>query len=1061
MQGPEPAIPIEAFAAGVHDAAGEIRAAADRGREGAASVLGAIEQARAWAAELEALALESGFAGVGASAGASARALDALASDPSAHGALAIELLRQVAAAFDELADRIGSVRADAAFDDALLADLQLLAHATPSDQADAESESLGSNAGSPEAALFAEEAEPVREAEVPIAAPDASGFVQGAEAGEPAEIDTLESPDAGADQPAAEPEALADEAVEEPAAAFDAAEPVGEFPPEEIASDVETEVPPCVDDAPDEPSEPAWEADATPAPDAFIGEPAASVVGDASGSFVAEEPLDLTGIGGTELIAEGDTEAAAAVEAVGHDGTTDEPTLGEIAPQAEAFVEATPEAIEPGATVAELVADAASMAAETQAEVGADLAELLIPDAAMEVPGEAAETELAEPIEEPIAEAVAEPMAEPVAEPIAEAVVEVVASPAANEPMALDPAAMGELTPDQMAALMGGGDFDPGMPVSEWGSFPLELTPERAEILQFMVADAATACASMDGIVAQIADFSQREDGAAALSELAGSMGKISEFFGFSSLRTLTELLANAAAAAPMMSEGLVGEVVVRLHAIRRLFDQHIRGLECGMEMRWPLATFRERLESFLAGAAPDPAIAGWHRGDPDRVLELDLVVESMDPVPKPGDAPAARAEADVASTPVAPTTPAGGEVANAGEPMIRVSAAALDRLLAMVSQLVLVKNRIHGVSRRLRAPQERERRIDEVNAAADELSQLTGGLQLTMMQARTQPIGRLFERFPRVVRDVASLVDKQVRLETAGESTQIDKAIFDALADPVAQLLRFAIQAQIGKPDERALAGLPREATIRLSAENQGAKIAVRLEHDGGVPSREQLAERAMHAGLLAAESVDAISEADLLAMLTRPEMGEPALAGVAGKLAQSKGRLSLSAENGWMRIDLALPLSLAILRAIMVDAGGEIYAVPLQSVVEIIRLADAEVGSIHSRPVVRIRDRVIPIIDVARLLGCADAESSRRFGLVVQVGAESAVLRVGRIIGTQEVVIKTLEGECASAEMFSGATIRDDGGISLIFDVARLVSEAAHDAARQPAAHEHAAA
>lgn len=603
------------------------------------------------------------------------------------------------------------------------------------------------------------------------------------------------------------------------------------------------------------------------------------------------------------------------------------------------------------------------------------------------------------------------------------------------------------ELTPEQLAALMGDG-FDAGVQQA-WGSFPLTLAPEKAEILQFMVADAGVALQSMDQVIGLMSQYSARDEASTSLKELSSAFQKLSEFFGFTSLDSLTKLLIEIADGMGTVPEELMSELVIRVRAMKSLFDQHIRGLECGMEMRWPLDTLAERVRHLLIGQQVDAAILGWHDQDPARLLELDLVVEGIEAPPKPGDpvkarAPVAPPEQSVAAGGASGPAVAGAAAAN--EPMVRVSAAALDQLLSMLSQLVLVKNRMFMLSREVRQVERREVRIEQIGTAADELHQLTAGLQLTMMRARMQPIERLFERYPRVVRDVASLADKQVELKLDGHGTQIDKSLFDALAEPLAQLLRFIVTQQVEPPSERAAAGKEAWATIKLTAENQGASILVRVSHNGIHLKREELLDQAVETGLIEADAGRALSDDAVFALMFRPEFGEQTLAKVAAQVTEQKGKVQIRSEPGkGVTFDLSLPLSMAIVRAIMIESGGEVYAVPLQSVVEIVRVGDVKTGTIHGRMVVRLRDEVVPMIDITKLLGGDDAHSAGQFGLIVSAAEQRAALRVDRIVGSQEVVIKALDEQYASSTHFCGATIRDDGRVSLIFDVARLVGEA----------------
>ena len=656
------------------------------------------------------------------------------------------------------------------------------------------------------------------------------------------------------------------------------------------------------------------------------------------------------------------------------------------------------------------------------------------------------------------------------------------------------------------MAALVASGDdVHSGMLASEWGSFPIVFTPEQTESLQFMVADAKAGIEQLSGAISQLTNFGSRDEAAASITDIAAALDKISDAFSFTSLKIVVGLIYDVAKRSAQVSDALMPEVLVRARAIHSLIEQHIRGLECGMEVKWSLGTLVSRTKRLLADKPLHPVVRGWHQGDVYRLLELDLVNESFDSPPRPESEDQFVEDGSVWVPPVAVTDRAStgsdqgkdSEKKPEVEQIIRVAATTIDSMLDLISQLVLTKNRVFNLSRTMRLPGSLETRFEELTTAADELSTLTGNLQLTMMQARMQPITKLFERYNRVVGDLAGLADKKVNLVVGGQAAMIDKNLFDGLAEAMSQLLRSIVTKQVKIPADRIAQSKPEAATISLDAESQGAQIIISIEHDGDLPDHAALAATAVEKNVCNAEALDTLSDNELFLLAFKPDFGDPQLSKVGTLVNDLGGKLGIRVTaDGLTRIEIALPLSVAIVPAILVGIGSESYAIPLQSVEEIIRCSDFQASTIHGKRVIRLRDSLLDVVsatsiigepaarpaqfaesadpvsppnqpriaddvdasrtlaeDVNTLCGCEVKpetaaqvkDESNAFGLVLSAGFMRAVLTVDRIIGKQEIVIKKLEGPIANIRCFAGATIRNDGTISLIFDVAELLKAA----------------
>ncbi|MFN5956913.1 MAG: chemotaxis protein CheA, partial [Planctomyces sp.] len=689
----------------------------------------------------------------------------------------------------------------------------------------------------------------------------------------------------------------------------------------------------------------------------------------------------------------------------------------------------------------------------------------------------------------------------EPV-EPAALFVPPVADAPAVDAVSADAPLPSGELTAEQMAALMSGGlDPTPGdamaIPAAQWGSFPLSLEASRVEQLQFMVAAAKVHLENLNVGLAQAAEFSTRADGCQTLRELANAVDVIAEAFNFDCLGTLSRLYREALNALPTVNDEVLPELLVRVVAIAGLFEQYLLGLEVGMEMRWQTELISRRVGRLCSGRTLAENITGWHKGEVARLLELDGVNEPISPVPVEGGPSVEIApgwfchpvlakwfdpEAAAAAAAAAAANTAAQKQAEGNTSLVRVPAVVLDKLLDTVSQLVLSKNRVVSLSRALHTEEGRQHRMEELATTADDLTQLCSDLQLIMMQARMQPVGKLFERYPRVIRDVASVADKTVELKLEGGATLVDKHVFEGLGEPLANLLRAVVQGSIEKSDARTALGKPATAVLVLRAENQGSQVFITLSHDGTPPDRVAILQKAVESGMLTEAEMDSIAENDIPSLLFRDGSGDAALAKVGAQVRSIGGTIGFRPEkDGITQLLITVPLSVAIIPAVMVQVSSEIYAVPLQSVAEIVRLADHPVQTIRSHWVMRLRERVVPMVDIARTIGLAPSLCAAgtpgtetaaasptskpqtlvgdRFAIVVNAGDHHAALVVDRVVGKQDVVIKQLEGHTGDAGkgtgdagFFSGATIRDDGRVSLIFETQRLIAAAQNDASEK---------
>ncbi|GAP66757.1 chemotaxis protein histidine kinase-like protein [Mizugakiibacter sediminis] len=427
------------------------------------------------------------------------------------------------------------------------------------------------------------------------------------------------------------------------------------------------------------------------------------------------------------------------------------------------------------------------------------------------------------------------------------------------------------------------------------------------------------------------------------------------------------------------------------------------------------------------------------------DAAAPLPSAPKEAAPVAAAPAEPAAPSPMAAAAAPAHGSAPA-ARVA-AAETTVRVDTARLDALVNFIGELVLVRNRIanlaaHGEG----GPLER---------AVGELDRVTNDLQAAVMRTRMQPVGRLFQRFPRIARDLARQLGKQVQLELEGEDTQLDRNLVEALADPLVHLVRNALDHGIEPPDARAAAGKPPAGRVRLAASQEGEHIVITIADDGRGMDPALLRRKAVEKGVLAAERAERMADEECYELIflpgfsTRSEISDISGRGVGmdvvkTRVAELGGTIAVRSQPGrGSEIKVSVPLTLAILRALMVRVGGRMLALPLANVSEVFELDAARVRSVDGREVVAHRARPLPLNRLDRWLGGAGAAAgARQHVAVVHIGHQRVGCVVHEVVGREEVVIKPLGALLRQVPGIAGATITGDGRIALIVDLVALL-------------------
>ena len=444
----------------------------------------------------------------------------------------------------------------------------------------------------------------------------------------------------------------------------------------------------------------------------------------------------------------------------------------------------------------------------------------------------------------------------------------------------------------------------------------------------------------------------------------------------------------------------------------------------------------------------AVDPVVASVEVApSPSAIVEpASPVVEDKVVKPEPAK------EIEKAAPPAAKVAaPAGKEnTAAAADTTVRVDTRRLDDIMNLVGELVLVRNRLATL---------RSDMNDEVAKTVGNLDLVTADLQNAVMKTRMQPIKKVFGRFPRVVRDLARSLNKQVTLELIGEETDLDKNLVEALADPLVHLVRNAVDHGVESPEDRRKSGKPETGTIKLSAEQEGDHILLMIEDDGAGMDADFLRGMAVDKGLMdedAAARLDENACYNLIFMpgfSTKSEISDISGRGVGMDVVKTNieklnGIIDIDSEiDAYTKIKLKIPLTLAIIQALLVGVQEEYYAIPLASVLETVRISTDEVYTVENRSVMRLRDEVLPLVHLADIFEVDRVFDGGEHTYVVVLGlAESKIgVIVDTLVGQEEIVIKSMGEYLKGMDGVAGATIRGDGGVTLIVDVAALMQMA----------------
>ena len=389
--------------------------------------------------------------------------------------------------------------------------------------------------------------------------------------------------------------------------------------------------------------------------------------------------------------------------------------------------------------------------------------------------------------------------------------------------------------------------------------------------------------------------------------------------------------------------------------------------------------------------------------------------------------------------------------------EQTIRVDVSRLDSLVNLVGELVLSRNRLSQIAGELENKFENEYLVEQLLDVTSAIGMNTTELQLAIMKTRMIAIGKVFNKFPRVVRDIARDTGKEIDLIISGEETELDKQVIESIGDPLLHMIRNSCDHGVETPEVRVAKGKPRTGTVLLSAYHEGNHVVIEIKDDGAGMDPDKLKRKAIEKGVITLDEANNMDDKQAFGLIFKAGFSTAEkITNISGRgVGMDVVRNNIEKLNGIITIDskinegstffLKLPLTLAIIQALLVEVAGETFAIPLASVVETVRITNEEIHSFEGREVLKLRDRVLSLVRLDEAFALDELEQDEIYVVVVALAEKQLGFIVDKLIGQEEIVIKSLGEYLGGNPGIAGATITGDGRVRLILDVSGVIEVA----------------
>jgi len=577
-------------------------------------------------------------------------------------------------------------------------------------------------------------------------------------------------------------------------------------------------------------------------------------------------------------------------------------------------------------------------------------------------------------------------------------------------------------------------------------------MPDEMDEIIGEFITEAEESLDRIDPLFVNLETEGYNRD---VLNEIFRSMHTIKGAAGFLGLQSIVDVAHNAENILKRLRDGEVAltrplvDVILKGVDMLRLLIRHLRlkdGIEedtspLVKELNDAIKTSQEIEERSVVNR-PDEGVTGSIEIDRGAAVEGEGVYGT------------AGATMDVATSrnQVEP----GGDRIDRGEVIqtLRVDINRIDKVMDLTGEVVLVRNRLLNIADYLEARYPDDPYVESLFETVSFLDLVTSDMQLAVMKIRMQPIKKVFSKFPRLVRDISASLGKAVDLKISGEDTEVDKSVIESIGDPMVHIIRNAIDHGLEPPEERRAKGKPERGTISIDAYQKGNQIVIEISDDGRGIDVERVKRKAVERAIITEDEARRMTDDGAINLIFLPGFS------TADSATELSGRgvgmdvvkTNISKLNGYVEVNtkrdggtvfrISIPLTLAIIHALMVRGGGSQYAIPLAPVEEIVRVSRGDITDVMGQRVVLIRGRVHPLFELSDILGNGHStESGFRYALVVSIGERRFCIAVDELLGQEEVVIKTIEGIDADSTYIIGATITGDGKVVLILDLAAI--------------------
>jgi two-component system chemotaxis sensor kinase CheA len=385
-----------------------------------------------------------------------------------------------------------------------------------------------------------------------------------------------------------------------------------------------------------------------------------------------------------------------------------------------------------------------------------------------------------------------------------------------------------------------------------------------------------------------------------------------------------------------------------------------------------------------------------------------------------------------------------------------IRVDVKRLDSLMNLMGELVLGRNSMIQSLNTLATENDHGLSLESINSASASINYITTELQLAVMRMRMLPIGKVFHKFPRLVRDLSRESGKQIELLIFGEDTELDKSVIEEIGDPLVHIIRNSCDHGIESPDERAASGKPPKGTVKLTASQEGSNIVIKIEDDGKGLDICAIRDKAVERELVSRSNVDKLSDKEVFRYIFEPGFSTAKkVTDVSGRgvgmdvvrtnIEKLSGLIELESEKGVGTVlTIKLPLTLAIVQGLLIKSDDDVYILPLSSVYETVKTAEEKIYFVNQKPVLQLRDEVIPVVNLGNVYGSSGGNievTEKPYIVVVGLADQKLGINIDRFLGQEEVVIKSLGEYLGTTPGIAGATILGDGRIRLIIDLIGL--------------------